>query len=577
MEQSLPYNNTRDDIFWRTGVASVDIGTDLFCDLVPKLSINHDSKISSAGSCFAQHIGKWLIDNNYKYLQSELNTEQVSSFAFGNLYTARSFLQWLTLTPTELAQFSIYYDCEAQRFFDLLLPTALSEGYESRGALMDYRIRVINEAKSQIAKSDCFIFTLGLTEAWTDPSGICYPVCPGIRNGKYDANTYKIKGLKYNEIYADLTSLYLHLQSINPQLKLVLTVSPVPLTATAMDKHVLVANCNSKSVLRAVAGDFCDATPGSSYFPSFEIITATNTHDFRFLSNRRTVSAEGVSYVMRHWAALLGDNHATTQPAEHFDADCDEEMLNTLQKLAQSRQMQSSSPQHLTLIGDSHLAKLANALERKKIPFCGGMVMNGSGFAQHKFCLSEDADIMIPLESASSRQLWIRIANNLQQISHNGTSSESCIITNIGLQTHQTVAMFIEWIQEVRPEKLHQLSLEDYIDFFHVKQQDQMTIIFKLRNLGHRVIVVSDTPFSRYFEESQPISPFVMAYMDALKYVWEQLGIEFFHAARCFEEEIADPVNYTSTLIYSDGSHDWSHGGEKYYDWLATKLLEQIT
>jgi len=184
---------------------------------------------------------------------------------------------------------------------------------------------------------------------------------------------------------------------------------------------------------------------------------------------------------------------------------------------------------------------------------------------------------MIPLESAGSRQLWLQIANNLQQINHNGTSSESCIITNIGLQTHQTVAMFIQWIQEVSPEKLHQLSLEDYIDFFHVKLQDQMTIIFKLRNLGHRVIVVSDTPFSRYFEESQLISPFVMAYMDALEYVWEQLGIEFFHAARCFEEEIADPVNYTSTLICSDGSHDWFHGGEKYYDWLATKLLEQIT
>ena len=45
-----------------------------------------------------------------------------------------------------------------------------------------------------------------------------------------------------------------------PKLRILLTVSPVPLTATAGDDHVLLATTYSKSVLRAGRGPTLPAT-----------------------------------------------------------------------------------------------------------------------------------------------------------------------------------------------------------------------------------------------------------------------------------------------------------------------------
>ena len=39
--------------------------------------------------------------------------------------------------------------------------------------------------------------------------------------------------------------------------KCIISVSPVPLIATATNQHALVANTYSKSVLRAAAGELC--------------------------------------------------------------------------------------------------------------------------------------------------------------------------------------------------------------------------------------------------------------------------------------------------------------------------------
>ena len=74
---------------------------------------------------------------------------------------------------------------------------------------------------------------------------------------------------------------------------ILLTVSPVPLTATASGSHVLVSSTYSKSVLRAVAGDLCSECKHIDYFPSYEIITNPRLHSSAFANNLRSVR-EGV-------------------------------------------------------------------------------------------------------------------------------------------------------------------------------------------------------------------------------------------------------------------------------------------
>ena len=85
-----------------------------------------------------------------------------------------------------------------------------------------------------------------------------------------------------------------------------ITVSPVPLTATASDQHVLVATMYSKSVLRAVAGQLYADHRDLDYFPSYEIIAAHPSRGFFFEGNLRSVSPAGVETVMRSFFSEHG-------------------------------------------------------------------------------------------------------------------------------------------------------------------------------------------------------------------------------------------------------------------------------
>jgi hypothetical protein len=89
------------------------------------------------------------------------------------------------------------------------------------------------------------------------------------------------------------------IRSKNPKARFILTVSPVPLIATAEDRSVLVSTTYSKSVLRTaceeVAADYADV----AYFPSYEVITGTYNRGRYFASDLRSVTEEGVAHVMR--------------------------------------------------------------------------------------------------------------------------------------------------------------------------------------------------------------------------------------------------------------------------------------
>jgi hypothetical protein len=90
-------------------------------------------------------------------------------------------------------------------------------------------------------------------------------------------------------------------------MRFILTVSPVPLTATAGGEHVLRATTYSKSVLRAVAGQFFQERDDLDYVPSYEVITSALSRGQYFEQNLRGVRREGVDTVMRMFFAEHDD------------------------------------------------------------------------------------------------------------------------------------------------------------------------------------------------------------------------------------------------------------------------------
>ena len=91
----LPYQDGLNERFWSKGVREpLEEGKRIAINNLSDL-IGKDTIVSSAGSCFAQNIGKHLIEGHYSFLQTELCTDPFQSFGLGNIYTTRQLYQWL--------------------------------------------------------------------------------------------------------------------------------------------------------------------------------------------------------------------------------------------------------------------------------------------------------------------------------------------------------------------------------------------------------------------------------------------------------------------------------------------------
>ena len=160
-------------------------------------------------------------------------------------------------------------------------------------------------------QAQVFVFTLGLTESWRDgASRVEYAVCPGTGAGSFDPDRHTFLNHGYDSLMSDMKAALRLLWRANGHLKVLLTVSPVPLTATASANHVLTATVQSKSLLRAVAGTLAATDPRVDYFPSYEIITHPAYGGRFYAPNQRSVLPEGVDHVMasffRDQAAAFG-------------------------------------------------------------------------------------------------------------------------------------------------------------------------------------------------------------------------------------------------------------------------------
>lgn len=306
---SHPYHDLPARAFWRSAVAEADRA--LFPGLyVPKVKVNHATRIATAGSCFAQHIGTYLRLAGCDVLDTEpapkgMTEDTARTFGYGlysarygNIYTARQLRQLLEEVLAAKPE-----TCEVwtkgARFVDALRPTIEPEGLGSSAEVRAHRAQHLARVAPMLLEADVFVFTLGLTECWADQAtGRVYPVCPGVAGGDFDPARHEFVNFTHAEVLDDLETIMGLLRQFNPDMQLLLTLSPVPLTATAGPNHVLAATTYSKSVLRAAIGQFVAQTPGADYFPSYEIITAPASGGPWFESNMRAVRTEGVEKVM---------------------------------------------------------------------------------------------------------------------------------------------------------------------------------------------------------------------------------------------------------------------------------------
>jgi hypothetical protein len=312
---------------------------------VPKFEIGPSSRIATAGSCFAQHIARHLRSSGVGVLDLEppppgLSLEHARRFGFGiysarygNIYLVRQLLQLARESLGRFAPVDAVWERDG-KYFDALRPLVEPQGMTTPGEVTANRRDHLEAVRRLLHRADTLVFTLGLTEGWVHaPSGTVFPTAPGVLAGSFDPAVYSFRNFSYDEIRSDFLELRDLVRGVNPGMRFLLTVSPVPLAATASGNHVLVATTHSKSVLRAVAGQLTAELADVDYFPSYEIVNTPGRRDFFFESNLRDVTEAGVRAVMEVFfeAYGLGTGLAPSSPADEQEradeAVCEEAML----------------------------------------------------------------------------------------------------------------------------------------------------------------------------------------------------------------------------------------------------------
>lgn len=329
MFDTNPYRGRADHCFWRQGMA--DAGLDDLAVGLP-FRIAPGDRVATAGSCFAQHLSRNLPAFGIAPMVTERfvaaagqSDEGFGIFParFGNLYTTGQLLQLFEraygLRRPRLRAWAL----PSGGLVDPFRPRVQAGGFPDLETLEADRTRHLAAVRRMFETCDVFVFTLGLTEGWVAAEdGSAVPLHPGVLGVAAPPDAFRFDNAGFAGCHAALAAFVAALREVNPKVRIMLTVSPVPLVATFEDRHVLVSTSASKAILRAVADQTCRDDPRIGYFPSYEIITGPQARGRFFGADLREVTQDGVAAVMaafaRHAigdAARVAPNTAAPAPA----------------------------------------------------------------------------------------------------------------------------------------------------------------------------------------------------------------------------------------------------------------------
>lgn len=352
-----PYESLPNKAFWRRSVAKPKMR-----DVDPvgrfDLRIEPDTKVATAGSCFAQHVARHLSKAGFNYYITEAGhpilssnvraTHNYGTFSarYGNVYTARQLTQLIERAYGNFTPMERPWMMPDGSVRDPFRPQVQPGGFISIAEMEADRAQHLAAVRKMFENLDVFVFTLGLTECWeSKEDGAVFPLCPGVEGGEFSSEKYAFRNQDVLEVTADMERFVSTLKTVNPKAEIILTVSPVPLMATAQnDAQVLTATTYSKAVLRVAADMLVQKYDFIHYFPSYEVITGSYNRGQYFAEDLRNVTEEGVTHVMKlllkyatgkksfdHMAShtIADEPDTTTEMARAFvEVECDEIALD---------------------------------------------------------------------------------------------------------------------------------------------------------------------------------------------------------------------------------------------------------
>jgi GSCFA family len=268
----------------------------------PKFKLRSDDKFFAIGSCFARGLENALIKRRIavesaapEFAKLQPANKEVTGLGFTNKYNTFSILNELRWALDPEAVFpveSIAQVTESTWSDPHTTPTLEPAGFEETLE----RRRLIQTVTRRITDCRAVIITLGLVEVWRDLKANVYVNRTPLL--KIHPTRYEFHLTGFTENWHNLEATHALLSRHgHPDMRIVVTVSPVPLMATFSKMDVIVANTYAKSLLRAVAQQWAAAHDNVDYFPSYEIVQNSDRSAI-WEDDLRHVTPGGTEHIM---------------------------------------------------------------------------------------------------------------------------------------------------------------------------------------------------------------------------------------------------------------------------------------
>ena len=256
-----------------------------FRTILPPISTNRKiglaEPILTIGSCFADSIGGKLAANKFKVLTNP----------FGTIFDPLSISRLLThsINQTEIDNQTFVNHQGVYKSLDLHSSFAAA----SKAALATKIQAQIAEVHNFLRSAKWLLITFGTAYAYKYR-----------HTGNYIANCQKLPAgefqrqlLTADQLADDFRTLLSQLQLFNPDIQLVVTVSPV--------RHLkdgLAENSLSKATLRTLCHELTQTNDSITYYPAFELML-DDLRDYRFYQEDMLhPTDQAIDYIWQHFS-----------------------------------------------------------------------------------------------------------------------------------------------------------------------------------------------------------------------------------------------------------------------------------
>lgn len=222
--------------------------------------LSRTARVLTVGSCFADSIGERL----------RLNKVQALVNPFGTVFQPLALAQLLRAAAGEDQDWQQHLVEARGRWQSFDFHSTI--GADSPVELLQLIQETVQRVNEFVRTAEVVVLTLGT--AWAYRLRETGELVSNLH--KLPAGLFEKELLTADEIVNGLAEVHSLLRRVNPNIRIVLTVSPV-----RHIKDTLPLNAVSKSVLRVACHYLSELLPGVSYFPAYELLI-DELRDYRF-------------------------------------------------------------------------------------------------------------------------------------------------------------------------------------------------------------------------------------------------------------------------------------------------------